>query len=287
MTPQDLEAFKARALTRYTARSVAKLASDVRTMVANKGEPPEAQRRIARLKDYAWAWDVWGDAREEITLPELPIPRPVVPAAPKRGGRRAREPKRLRESKAMTSSEFEVVLGALEAEQGSAARVVELMLRTGLRYADVARVRIDALRSALHDGESLPIIVKGDKPAMVKLGPALDAWTRAYASAFVGAVTLADAVTGVPNSDTEANGAAYERCRRVIKRIGAKHVEGRSHLHRLRHTVGIELLRRGASIEDVSQALIHDSVKTTERSYTDEYRAEQAAGALERLNRKG
>jgi integrase len=289
MTQDDLERFRAWCLGRYSKRSSTKLVADVRTMVRTGGEPPLAQQRVKRLKDYAWAWDVWNDARADgCKLPELKLARPEVPEAPKRGGRRAREPKRLREARAMTTAEWEAMLTALEGDSSMAARVVEIMARTGLRVGDVLRVRLAALRTALPAGEAgeLAVLVKGEKPTMVKLGAAADAWRRAYASSWRGAVTIADAVTGKPSSDTEASGAAYERCRRVMKHHGAVlAVDGRIHLHRLRRTVAIELLRRGASIEDVQQALLQESVKTTERSYTDEYRAEQAASALNRLRK--
>lgn len=284
-SPEEVERFRRWALSRYTQRSTAKLMADVLTACRNDGLPPEAERRAARLKDYAWAWDVWGDARADgVDLKPLPITRPEVPPAPKRGGRRAREPKRLREARAMTSTEYEAMLDALAKEESAAGRAVYVMARTGLRVSDVLRISIPALRRALAEGEGaqLPVMVKGDKPALVLLEPAFDAWLRLGQVAWMGAKTIADVVTGQPFSDTEANGAAYERCRRIIKKL-APLAEGRVHLHRLRRTVGVELLRRGASIEDVQQALIHDSVKTTEKSYTDEYRAGQAARALGKL----
>jgi integrase len=292
MTPLEPEAvarFKAWALRRYTARTTSKLLGDLATMIAHDGEPPDSQRRAARLRDYRWTWDVWGDAREEAKLPELPLPRPVPPAAVQRGGRRAREPKRLREATAMPSEGYRAFLDAIAKDDRPAARVVEIMARTGLRVADVLRVKLDALRTALAAGEkgTLPILVKGEKPALVEVRPALDAWRRAYASAWQGAETLADAVTGRSGSDPEAQGAAYERCRRTMKRHGlAAGVDGRLHLHRLRRTVGAELLNQGASLEEVQQVLIHDSIKTTEQWYTDEYRAKAAGNALDRLNRR-
>lgn len=286
----ELDRFAAWAITRYTQRTVAKLRADVRTMCANRGVPPEATRRIKRIKDYAWAWDVWGDAiADGVKLAPLPIERPVVPAAPLRGGRRAHEPKRVREAVALSSADYGRMLESLAQDKRPAARLVELLGHTGLRVADALRVRLADLRAALADGEDgvLPVLVKGDKPALVSLQPAHALWLELERLAPPGAVTLADVVTGVPGSDTEASGAAYERCRRVMKRHGkVLGLDGRLHLHRLRRTVGVELLRRGASIEDVQQVLIHDSTKTTERSYADEYRAEQARAALARLKER-
>lgn len=280
-------AFERWAILRYTQRSVAKLVADIRTMVRTNGQPPEAQRRVKRLKDYRWAFDVWEDCRRDgVALDPLPIERPVVPEAPKRGGRRAREPKRVLEAKSMSSEEYEAILAALEADPRPAARVVEIMARTGLRYADVARVQIAPLRTALSGDGVLKIVVKGDKPVSISLEPARLAWTR-VAELGQGKVRVADVVTGQPDSDPEANGAAYQRCVRVIKKHGlATHVDGRVHLHRLRRTVGNELLRRGASLEDVQQVFIHDSIKTTERNYADEHRTEQAQRALALLKKR-
>lgn len=289
-TQIELNAFERWALQRYTPRSVHKLVADIRTMVRTKGEPPAAQRRAQRIRDYAWAWDVWGDCRADgVVLPELPLSRPVPPPAPKRGGRRGREPKRVLEARSMTSEEYERVVEALAADPHPAARLVEVMARTGLRYADVARVGLAALRAALRTKQTLVIRVKGDKEARIDLEPALDAWQAidTLGRGIPGAVRVADVATGRRDSDPEADGAAYQRCVRIIKKHGAASaVDGRVHLHRLRRTVGNELLRRGASMEDVQQVFIHDSVETTERSYADEHRAEQARRALGLLKRR-
>lgn len=289
-TQIELNAFQRWAAQRYTARSVAKLLSDVQTMVRTKGEPPAAQRRIQRLKDYRWAWDVWDDCRRDgVALEVLPVERPVVPEAPKRGGRRAREPKRVLEVHSMSSEEYERVRAALTADPAPAARLVEIMALTALRYADVARVELEALRRALAGDGTLRIVVKGEKAARISLEPARAAWEAAarLGAEIPGAKLLADVATGRAGSDPEANGAAYQRCVRIIKRLGVTMgIDGRVHLHRLRRTVGNELLRRGASMEDVQQVFIHDSIKTTERSYTDEHRAEQARRALGLLNQK-
>lgn len=282
---EAVTAFLAWASSRYTKRSTRKLVLDVQTMVRFGGMPPEAQKVRARLRDYRWAWDVWHDAAGEIGLPPLPIPRPELPER-ERGGRRVREPKRLLEAKAFGSEDFAKLREALILDNRPAAMVLLVMAMTGLRIGDVLRIKAADLRAALAGDQRLVVMVKGEKPVQVVLVPAFEAWQRLASKCFhAPQTTVADAVVGTLGCDPEAGGAAYERCRRAIKRHGLKlELDGRVHLHRLRRTVAVELLRAGESLETVQQVLIHENLRTTESSYADEARSEQAAAAMSRLN---
>lgn len=278
-------AFLSWASARYTKRSTRKLVLDVQTMVRSGGMPPEAQKVRARLRDYRWAWDVWHDAAKEIPLPPLPIVRPELPER-ERGGRRAQEPKRLHEAKAFASEDFAKLREALILDNRPAAMVLLVMAMTGLRVGDVLRIKSADLRAALAGDQRLTLLVKGEKPVQVVLVPAFEAWQRLGAKCFhAPGSTVADAVVGSLASDPEAGGAAYERCRRAIKKHGLRlELDGRVHLHRLRRTVAVELLRAGESLETVQQVLIHENLRTTESAYADEARSEQAAAAMARLN---
>lgn len=281
-------AFTAWAGARYTKRSTRKLVLDVQTMVRNGGVPPEAQKVRARLRDYRWAWDVWADAAKEIGLPPLPIERPAIPER-ERGGRRAQEPKRIHEAKAFSSEDFAKLRTELVLDNRPQAMVLLVMAMTGLRIGDVLRIKAADLRAAIAGDQRLVVMVKGEKPVQVVLVPAFEAWQRLANKCFYApGSTVADAVVGSLASDPEAGGAAYERCRRAIKKFGLKlGLDGRVHLHRLRRTVAVELLRAGESLETVQQVLIHENLRTTESAYADEARSEQAARAMARLNQRG
>lgn len=62
-----------------------------------------------------------------------------------------------------------------------------------------------------------------------------------------------------------------DELRKLFRASGIK--EG--HPHRLRDTFAVELLKQGVPLEDVSKALGHESIKTTERSYSPWVKARQ------------
>jgi integrase len=288
-TPQahELAAFHAWCIQRYTIRTTKKYVGDIRTMCANGGLPPTAQKTRTRLGDYRLAWDVWHICAEEGLVQPLELSRPEVPPVP-RGGRRVREPKRILSAFAFSPEDSAKLREALVLDNKPASIVLLVMLLTGLRVGDVLRIQAGPLREALRGGSLLTIQVKGEKLAPIALGPALEAWHRLANKCFQDPKsTVADAVCGALGSSPEAGGAAYYRCQRAMKKAGIRlELDGRVHLHRLRRTVAVELLRAGESLETVQQVLIHESRRTVETSYADEIRAEQARAAMERLNRR-
>jgi integrase/recombinase XerD len=63
------------------------------------------------------------------------------------------------------------------------------------------------------------------------------------------------------------------KLRRLFRTAGF--AEG--HQHQLRDTFAVELLQRGVPLEEVSKALGHDSIKTTERHYAKWVKADRIA----------
>jgi integrase len=284
--PKHLAAFRRWAVKRYADRSVTKLVADVQACVRYAGEPPEASLRVARLRDYRWAWDVWaywGGAGE------LPVPRPEVPKASKLGGRRAREPKRLREAVSYSREEYDALVKRAKHDEDPAARVVAVLARTGLRVGDVLRAPLGVLRAGIRrDDGVVTVVVKGGKPSVYSVrggGRAESAW-RDLLDVFHDASsdwTVAAALMGDADASPEAGHGAYTRVRRALARLGAEAgVRSRLHLHRFRRTVAVLLANAGATEAQIQKVLVHASPEIT-RGYIDEARALDSARLLDKI----
>jgi len=274
-------AFTAWCFERYAKRSARKLSLDVRTMVVNDGVPPESQQKHKRLRDYAWAWDVWKDWAAENGGAVLPVPRPTLPTKARGSARRAATPKRLREALSLPEDVYLALLHELSGSSDSRACALNVIARTGLRVSDLMRIELAAIRRAFKRPDGLVrITVKGGKEVMISVHSAAAAWRAIGGDAAGKLVTVADWVMGTPSSDTEAGGAAYERVEQYLSKLGKRIAPTeRWHIHRLRRTIAMRLLEAGHPIEVVRDALGHSDTRTT-RGYTDENRAAAAAKAL-------
>lgn len=280
-------AFCAWCYEHYATRSARKLTRDVRTMVENNGAPPESEQAWKRLRDYAWAWDVWHDWARDNGHEPLPIPRPEPPKA-KRGSKNRN--KRLHIALSLPDAAFDALVARLDAAPstdrcGVALRVIA---RTGLRVSDLMRVRTEELASAMKRTDGLMrIVVKGRKDVIVSVqGGAEKAWRELHAQTTPRVWdTIAAWLVQEADADTEAGGAAYERLDRYLKMVGSEiAAEERWHIHRLRRTIAMRLIAAGAPIELVRDVLNHSDTRVT-KAYTDEKRARAAAEALSLLDK--
>lgn len=282
--------FRTWCLRRYTERTTTKYVGDVRALVRYGGEPPQAQKRISRLRDYRLAWDVWSDWGEG---GKLPVARPDVPDTSKlRGGRRAREPKRLREAVSFERKDYDRLCALAERSSSDPAVLVLLVIaRTGLRVCDVLRAPVGSIRKALRRADGIvTIVVKGEKPSIYSVrggGASERAWRALMDNPVIAKAPdewhVAAAMMEDPKAKAEAGHGAYERVRVRLLRLGTEaEVVGRLHLHRFRRSVAVYLLNAGASIEQTQRALIHTSPEQT-REYADESRALDTAKLLSKI----
>jgi integrase len=148
--------------------------------------------------------------------------------------------------------------GKLEWVRRRARGLVLVLLYTGLRIGDVARLRWDAI-----SGEHLTLrTLKNGVPIKVALNAHLN-----------------KALTSFPRNDAFVFGNGTETTKknlsRTIYRLG-KIAGVRAHPHRFRDTFAVELLTTGADIRTVQLLLGHTSVRTTERHYAHFVAAHQA-----------
>ena len=284
---KELDRFAAWCSVRYTERTTKKLVSDARTVCRYDGAPPHAKLKIKRLRDYLLAWNVWLDCFGK----PLPVAQPVIPDTSKmRGGRRGREPKRLREAIAFPRAEYDRIVKVLDDDDAQLPETVLLVLaRTGLRIADVLRIPLAELRAGRKREDGIvTITVKGLKVSTFSVrgvGAEDRAWQRMLelTKRYPGTWTIAAAMMDDIDASPEAGQGAYTRCERALHRIGKEvKATGRVHLHRFRRSVGVYLASAGATEDQIRKVLIHSGVEVT-RGYLDESRSYESAQLRGRL----
>jgi integrase len=262
----------------YADSSVRKIRTDVATMANSGVEPPESKRLGPRKQDFRWAWsrfDQW--CIETGRDNELPEP----PAAIKVPGR---APKRLKPALSIPEGPWKQLRQRVRADDSVPGCVLDVLVCTGLRIGDVLRVDEPTIRTAFTREDGAAVLeLKGSKPVIVSVRGAPKAWER-----LLGVLErdqrVCDAVS--PGSSWSGTSAAYQRVRRALKAhataVGLD--ERLVHLHRLRRTIGVTLIRAGASLEEVQRVLGHNRRMTTE-TYLDEQMSDVATRALQRINR--
>jgi integrase len=167
---------------------------------------------------------------------------------------------------------------ALAARVSPEARVIELMVATGMRIGDALRVRREPVLEALSNTEGLiDLTVKGGKHAVRAVDGAPAEWAAigALFRSAKDASNVAELVT--PGQPEATGGPAYMRVRTELRAVGKiAGVEGRVHLHRVRRTVAVKALQHTKDIVLVSKLLDHGSITTTMK-YVDEGRADEVA----------
>ena len=206
--------------------------------------------------------------------------------APTTSGRGRGGNKRSQEARSFGDAEWVRLTKAIEKDEDTEARVLQVMAATGLRIGDVLRLTKRRLKNGLSTGR-LYIEQKGGADRLVLVEGAPDAW-NALADAWngVGGLTVAELVSPEGNGSALAGDAAYRRVVRKLKDLGkTAGVEGRVNSHRLRRTVGVQALRVTEDVPAVAQLLGHRSTNTT-MGYLDEARPERVAELQQQLKER-
>lgn len=132
--------------------------------------------------------------------------------------------------------------------------IVELMLRCGLRSAELLSIR---RRDIEFDGEMVYIRVagKGSKERRVPV----------VHKHLIAAIRRYTRTRGLDQDDLLFP-MSSRNLRKIVSRLGRiAGIEKRVHPHMLRHTAATIYLRRGANIETVRRVLGHESLATTQK----------------------
>jgi integrase/recombinase XerD len=162
--------------------------------------------------------------------------------------------------KAIPAADVQLLLGSCDRSDPVGVRdfaMLMLVARLGLRSAEVARLQLGDI-----DWRAGQIILRGKAcrqegmPLPVDVGEALTAYlTQARPSTRIRQVFLAAKAPMRPIPPGMVSDVTHRACDRAgLPRIGA---------HRLRHSLATEMLRRGATIVEVSQVLRHRDLATT------------------------
>jgi integrase len=260
----DLDVFEAFLCSEYSANTARKARRDVAALLRD----PEVARPATspqRAKDYWWAWTTWHWYATEHGAPDLPEDsKPPEPAAATRRRTKTNRGNRKLVT-AIPRGPWRAMLELLEADTSEPAAVCLVLAHQALRVGDVLRTPREALKEALdRDDHVCTMHLKGDKPYLVRLGPALPLWLGLYGHMKVRrADVVAGCITPSGSEDPSSDGAAYKavsrKLRKVAKLAGAKGVS----VHRIRHTVAVELTEMGLTDHQIKDVLGHDDVATT------------------------
>jgi site-specific recombinase XerC len=178
--------------------------------------------------------------------------------------------------------------------------VLYVLATTGLRISDVLGVTREALVRGKRSGV-VEVYVKGGKLRRLPWAGAEEAWS-ALLGRLDASATVADAVTGLPESIADANHAAYQRVRRRLQSynvavasneirhgqlggLGAAAPLERMYPHRLRRTVAVQALRATNDLMAVKELLGHEALSTTS-TYLDEARPDVVAALQRKIREK-
>jgi hypothetical protein len=176
---------------------------------------------------------------------------------------------------------------AIFEHQAREARVLELMMLTSARVADVLRLEKRTVVAALETNR-LELVVKGSRPVSVKLkGPedplyealhrALLQWSAEEEPERRRATWVYEWI--VPESEARLPiASASKSCYRLLQQLGKElRLHGRIHLHRMRRTIAVQALRMKGDIVAVGQLLGHVPGSKATPVYVDEARLDDVA----------
>lgn len=253
--------------------------SDVRRLVRLvRDEAPLPTTAGVRLA--AQRLDAYAEDRRMQLAPELrSAVDALLEAVPKRRRRKRKKP-----AQSLGDEEWRRLWTHVLADGTVQARVLEVMMATGLRVGDVLRVTRRGLTQALTETGTLLVEQKGGDERYVRIDGAPDAWGHLL-QAWQGkpGATVAWLVSPDGDGSTRAGDSAYQRVSRRLRRLAkSAGISSRVHTHRLRRTVGVQALRVTEDVPAVQQLLGHRSFHTT-MSYLDEARPDAVADLQRQL----
>ena len=276
MDTPTLDRFEKWLLRDYATSSALKIRRDVSTM-ASYGPVPPQTARSGRQADFRWAWRLWAAFCDAKNL-ENELTEPA--RAERQHGRKQR---RQKPALSLPADSWAALRKRVRADDDICGRVLDVLCCTGLRIGDVLRVDQPTIAEAMNrsDGAAV-LLLKGSKPVIVSVAGARKAWTRLFE-----ALELGQRVCDrVGKGGWQPGRGPYKAVSRALKaHARAVGLDERTvHLHRTRRTVGVMLIKAGASLEEVQRVYGQSNRSTTER-YLDEVMSDVATSALKRINK--
>lgn len=190
-------------------------------------------------------------------------------------------PRRKREVRAFNDGEMQALMLEVAGSEDPRDQVLWALGLTGLRVGDVLRTPRENINKALRTG-TLELVRKGGNRTPIAMAipapwEAMQKGMRREMSENVAAY-VADG-----NENPEADGAAYRRIDRRLKRLAKKlHFEDAEHVrtHQLRRTFAVNALGYTDNVKAVQDALGHKSLNST-LGYVDEANVKKT-GQLQR-----
>jgi len=284
----DLDGFEAWLRQQgYAERTVQDTVMSARGLAARVREGREIPRgmwyRARRLLEWAEVVQ-----HELVLYPGLRVvaePRPSASTGgrgPAMGSRR--KARRKLAAQSFSDEGWRALAGGISRSDTREARVLEVMMVSGLRIGDALRIRRADLMGSF-ESEQLPVQVKGGEHRLLAVRGPLRAVLEKMAVAWgleehATRRTAPDVASWlVPGSEARLPiDSARKRVYRTLGRIGEDvGLTGRIHLHRMRRTIAVQALRLTGDVNTVGQLLGHAPGSTATAAYLDEARPDDVA----------
>lgn len=250
---------------------------DARRIVAVclAGDDPPVRLHFAAVTLSAWA----DEEGVDLSLLEPQISHLTSPETKKAAVKLSR--RRKSKPRSFDPAAWKRLARAIVQAETPEARVLEVVMVTGLRIGDVLRIEHKQVKRAVEEGV-FEVVTKGGKVREIyvrgRLKTSFEKLLDTWSSTKGGSSRPNVATWILPESrDPRPYFGAYQRVSRKLKNLAAKlGLDGRIHLHRMRRTIAMQALSATKDIGAVQQLLGHESIATTQR-YLDEERPEDVA----------
>lgn len=273
----DREAFRAWMVTMgYADSTITQSYTDAGTIARCCAEDEPIHPRLWTVARRLVKW-------QPALATELGEPFEVL-LATRTAGRLGQSTDRVREARSMEDDNWRQLYIAVLGDPSPEARVLEVMMVSGVRVGDVLRLTRRHLYDGIRDG-TVRFRQKGGSWREQRLSNPLV--TEAYenlANTWRGAPSDLETVQQWLVGDFEAKyPAAYLRVTRKLKKLYTG--PGRAHTHRLRRTVAMQAFRTTQDVLAVQQLLGHKSAATTQ-TYLDEARPDEVADLQDQMHNR-
>lgn len=172
----------------------------------------------------------------------------------------------LKEPRVLSTTEYMRLRDAVR-DQARDAAIVEVLLQTGIRLGELARLRLDdlsiptAITESTHDAGALTVRQgKGRKDRTITLNHRACEALAAYLQVRPADVPYCEVF--LSKHRTPMKPRAYQA---MFDRAFDKAGIARAHLHTLRHTFGTHMVKAGADLHSVQEMMGHANLNTTSR----------------------
>lgn len=193
--------------------------------------------------------------------------------------------RRKQEARSISPEDWLALREAVDEDGSVEARVLAVLMDTGIRIGDLLTVKRTQLNRALDEHGHIAIATKGGGEHVMAVDGARTAWLNlAEVWHGHGGIDVMRLLSPTASTEFYAGHPAYKRADAALKELGeVAGVQGRLHLHRLRRTVAMQALALSGNIVAVQKLMGHATLTTTQ-NYVDEAQPEDIAELQRRLH---